>query len=73
MKIGIDTERLTESDRAGLTSHLLGVLTGFRQAGLAQDVTLFLWDQLAGRIRPHAKAAIAGYQVGYMKRPPTPG
>lgn len=64
LRIGLEIDWLTGPDRSGLTTYVLGLLTGFRQAGLQKDVTLYLHrSKKLDDLHPAARMAVSGYRV----------
>lgn len=63
LRIGLEIDRLCWQDRSGLTSHTVGILNGFKAAGMSHCITLFLNRRSAATIRPEHHDVVSDYRV----------
>jgi glycosyltransferase involved in cell wall biosynthesis len=69
MRVAVEIDKLCEANRSGLFNHLLGFLTGVREAGLTRRVTLLVHEKPLPSLHPDAVQAVAGFRVKVFRNP----
>ena len=63
LRIGLEIDCLIWPNRSGIPNHTVGVLRGFKSAGLSNYLTLFLNRKPATSIHPYYREAVSGYRI----------
>jgi glycosyltransferase involved in cell wall biosynthesis len=69
MRVAVEIDKLCEANRSGLFNHLVGFLTGIREAGLTRQVTLLVNNKPLSSLHVDAAEAIAGFGVKVFRNP----
>jgi alpha-1,3-rhamnosyl/mannosyltransferase len=69
MRVAVEIDKLCEASRSGLFNHLVGFLTGVREAGLTRQVTLLVHDKPLASLHVDAAEAMAGFRVKVFRNP----